>query len=166
MTSIFTLVQPCARKASAKLGMSFSKGECSPGASTRGRLITPLLRCVEFLIRRKSPIDLQRGAQMFRSGISPGIAGDIRVTKGVAVEKMAEVNSFTPGNQLFRQVRRLLKMDMPNNGISFNGIPRPKTRDRGIEQHHAAAGFRIPADESIGHHSTNIVSNDIHVFQM
>jgi hypothetical protein len=35
---------------------------------------------------------------MFRSGIGPGIAGDIRVTKGVAVEKMAEVNSFPRGN--------------------------------------------------------------------
>jgi hypothetical protein len=79
---------------------------------------------------------------------------------------MAEVNSFPPGNQSFRQVRRLLKMDMPNNGISFNCIPRPKTWHGCVEQHHAAAGFRIPAGESIGHHSTNIVPDDVNVFQV
>ena len=124
------------------------------------------MRCIEFLIRGKSPVYLQQRAQMFRSGISPGIAGDIGVTKGVAVEKMAEVNSFPPGNQLFRQVRRLLKMDMPSNGVSFNCIPRPKTWHRCVEQHHTAAGFRIPADESIGHHATDIVTDDINVFQM
>jgi hypothetical protein len=57
-------------------------------------------------------------------------------------------------------------MDMPNNGISFNCIPRPKTWHGCVEQHRTAAAFRIPAGESIGHHSTNIVPDDVNVFQV
>jgi hypothetical protein len=35
-----------------------------------------------------------------------------------------------------------------------------------IEHHHPAAGFRITAGEGIGHHATDIVPDDVNVFQM
>src|ERR1700721_2035724 len=85
---------------------------------------------------------------MFGIGISSGIAGDVSVAEGIAIEEITEVNSFTAGKKLFGEIRCLVKIDMPGDGISFDCIPRPNARQRYVDNHPAAAGFRITADES------------------
>src|SRR5271170_1134172 len=115
-----------------------------------------LLRRIEFLIRRKGPIDLQRRTQMFRSGICPGVARDIRIAESVGIEKMAQINGFATGKELLRQARRLLKIDMPIDAIGFNRIPRPKAWQRCVKHHHSAARLRITTGEGIRDHATDI----------
>src|SRR5258705_11450418 len=83
-----------------------------------------LLRCIEFLILRKGPIDLQRRTQMFRSGICPGVARDIRIAESLQIEKITQINGFATGEELLRQARRLLRIDMPADSIGFNSILR------------------------------------------
>jgi hypothetical protein len=100
---------------------------------------------------------------MFGSSISSGIAGDVSVAEGIAIEEITEVNSFTAGKKLFPEIRCLVKLDMPGYGISFDCIPRPNARQRYVDNHHAAAGFRITADERIRHHATDIVTDNVNM---
>jgi hypothetical protein len=88
---------------------------------------------------------------MLGSSISSGVAGDVSVAEGIAIEEITEVNSFTAGKKLFGEFRCLVKLDMPGDGISFDCIPQPNARPRYVDHHHAAAGFRITADERIHH---------------
>src|SRR5579863_2563270 len=62
-----------------------------------------LLRRIEFLIRRKGPIDFQRRTQMFRSGVCPGVACDIRIAESIGIEKMTQIDGFATGKELLRQ---------------------------------------------------------------
>src|ERR1700688_1991646 len=56
-----------------------------------------LLRRIEFLIRRKGPIDLHRRTQMFGSGVGPGVAGASCIGDSVIIEKRTEINGFAIG---------------------------------------------------------------------
>src|ERR1700733_6400321 len=122
-----------------------------------------LLRRIEFLIRRKGPIDLQRRTQMFGSGVGPGVAGDIRIAESLRIEKMTQIDGFATGKELLRQARRLLKIDMPSDGIGFNRIPRPKAWQRCVKHHHPAARFRITTGKGIRNHATDIVPDHVNV---
>src|ERR1700730_19005951 len=53
-----------------------------------------LLRRIEFLIRRKGPIDLQRRKEMFGSGVCPGVTCDIRIAESVGIKKMTQINGI------------------------------------------------------------------------
>jgi hypothetical protein len=45
---------------------------------------------------------------MFGSSISSGIAADVSVAEGIAIEEITEVNSFTAGKKLFGEIRCLV----------------------------------------------------------
>src|SRR5580704_16857732 len=124
-----------------------------------------LLRRIEFLIRRKGPIDLQRRTQMFGSGICPGVACDIRIAESIGIEKMTQINGFATGKELLRQARRLLKIHVPSDGIGFNRIPRPKAWQRCVKHHHPAARLRITTGEGVCNHATDIVPDHVNVLQ-
>src|SRR5215469_5730354 len=122
-----------------------------------------LLRRIEFLIRRKGPIDLQRRTQMFGSGICPGVARNIRIAESVGIEKMTQIDGFATAKELLRKARRLLKIDMPSDAIGFNRIPRPKAWQRRVKHHHPAARLRITTGESIRNHATDVVPDHVNV---
>src|SRR5258707_782564 len=103
---------------------------------------------------------------MFGSSVSSGIAGDVGVAEGTAIEKITEVNGFTAGKKLFGKIRCLVKHDMPGEWIGFDCIPRSNARQRYVDNHRAAAGFRITADERIRHHATDIMSHKVNMTQM
>src|SRR5580693_3414355 len=103
---------------------------------------------------------------MFRSGICPGVARDIRIAESVGIEKMAQINGFATGKELLRQARRLLKIDMPTDAIGFNRIPWPKAWQRCVKHHHPSARLRITTGEGIRNHATDIVPDHVNVLQM
>src|SRR3984885_6861573 len=83
-----------------------------------------LLRRIEFLIRRKGPIDLQRRPQMFRSGICPGVARHPHRRKCRNRENgenkwLRDRQGVAPAGPASAEI------DMPSDAIAFNHIPRP-----------------------------------------
>src|SRR5260370_38862245 len=102
---------------------------------------------------------------MLWGGIWAGVAGDIRSAESVGIEKMAQINGFATGKELLRQARRLLKIDLPSDGIGFNRVPRPKAWQRRVKHHHPAARLRITTGEGIRNHATDIVPDPGNVLQ-
>src|ERR1700757_4357877 len=132
----------------------------------QGHADRALLRRIEFLIRRKGTIDLQRRMQMYGSGICPGVAGDIRIAESIGIEKIAQINGFATCKELLRQAGRLLKIHMPSDGIRFHRIPRPKAWQRCVKHHHPAARLRITTGEGVSNHATDIVPDHVNELQM
>src|SRR6266849_7320476 len=73
------------------------------GGQNKRQVRRAALDGVELCVFRKSAVELEDGAQLFRGRVGFRVVSHVSIAEVRAPEKVAEVNCLPPGDQLFRQ---------------------------------------------------------------
>jgi hypothetical protein len=82
-----------------------------------------------------------------------GIGDRLWITCEPVEEHVAEIDRLAACNEALGCVRRLMKVEVPQRRIDLYLLPWLEARDRHIENHDAAGGFRMKTGKGIRHHS-------------
>src|SRR5260370_19065025 len=79
-----------------------------PGGQNKREVRRAALGGVELCVFRKSAVELEDRAQLFRSRVGFPVLSHVSIAEVRAPPKVAQPNPLPPGDQLFRNVRRLM----------------------------------------------------------
>src|SRR5262245_12184609 len=126
------------------------------------QVCTVALRGEKLLVFWKSTIGLKCRPQVIGIAVSVCIMRHVGIAE--LAEEVPEVFGLSAAHQLLRQVG-LMKVHVPECRMSQNLLPRIKSRDGHVEDHYTALIPCIAPCKGIGHHSSDVVSEDVNMLQ-